>query len=65
LSSLVVFSVISSLAILRDSNSLILAKVIIFILASLVLPGFKDNIGYNSLFYSINAFNYYYLLLVA
>jgi hypothetical protein len=36
---------ISSLAVLRDSNSLILGQVVIFILARLVLVGFKDNVG--------------------
>jgi hypothetical protein len=35
---------IGSLAILRDSNSLILGQVIVLILVRLVLARFKDNI---------------------
>jgi hypothetical protein len=56
---------ISSLAILRDSNSLILEQVVILILVRLVLARFKDNIGQNRLSSSINTLDNYYLLLVA
>jgi hypothetical protein len=55
---------ISSLAVLRDSNSLILGQVVILILVRLVLARFKDDVGQNRLSSSINALNDCYLLLV-
>jgi hypothetical protein len=62
---LVKTKLISSLAVLRDSNSLILGQVVVLILVRLVLARFKDNIGQNRLSSSINALDNYYLLLVA
>jgi hypothetical protein len=55
---------ISSLAVLRDSNSPILGQVVVLILVRLVLARFKDNIGQNRLSSSINALNNCYPLLV-
>jgi hypothetical protein len=62
---LVKTKLISSLAILRDSNSLILGQVVVLILVRLVLARFKDNIGQNRLSSSIKTLDNYYLLLVA
>jgi hypothetical protein len=62
---LVKTKLISSLAVLRDSNSLILGQVVVLVLVRLVLARFKDNVGQNRLSSSINALNDCYLLLVA
>jgi hypothetical protein len=42
---LVKTKLISSLAVLRDSNSLILGQVVVLVLVRLVLARFKDDIG--------------------
>jgi hypothetical protein len=62
---LVKTKLISSLAVLRDSNSLILGQVVVLVLVRLVLARFEDNVGRNRLSSSINALNNCYLLLVA
>jgi hypothetical protein len=62
---LVKTKLISSLAVLRDSNSLILGQVVVLVLVRLVLARFEDNVGRNRLSSSINALNNCYLLPVA
>jgi hypothetical protein len=62
---LVKTKLISSPAVLRDSNSLILGQVVVLVPVRLVLARFKDNIGRNRLSSSINALDNCYLLLVA
>ena len=56
---------ISSLAIIRDSNSLVLGQVFFFVLVSKVLARLKDNKGQNSLSLGINTLDNCYLLAVA
>ena len=56
---LVKTKLISSLAILGDSNSLILGQVVVLILVRLVLARFKDNIGQNRLSSSMNTLDNY------
>jgi hypothetical protein len=56
---------VSSLAVFRDADYLILRQDIVLILIRQVLAGFKDNVGRNGLSSGINALDDCYLLLVA
>ena len=57
-------SLFSYLAIIRDSNFLILKQFLFFILKRKVVVYFKDNNKLNSLTFSLNAISNYYLSLL-
>jgi hypothetical protein len=62
---LVKTKLVSSLAIFRDADYLVLRQGIVLVLVRLVVAGFEDNVGQNRLSRSINALDNHYLLLVA
>jgi hypothetical protein len=56
---------VSSPAIFRDTNYLVLRQGIVLVLVRLVVAGFEDNIGQNRLSRGINALDNCHLLPVA
>jgi hypothetical protein len=62
---LVKTKLVSSLAVFRDADNLVLRQGFILVLVRQVLAGFEDDVGWNSLSSGINALDDSYLLLVA